>query len=246
MKAVRMIWGLLGEPQPEGAASRLLKKHEAPCKVCGTIQPVTAPAGKALGANFTDRSLYADPDSDRVCDCCLWACSGRGLHTIRMWSVAAAPGVSMPPSQEKAAAWIGQHEGITLTSRHDTTPILRLLLDPPDSPWAVSIAVSGQKHVMPYTGLNTGPTGMIRMETSDIPYRKETFTIVYQTALQLRRAGAGPDMIQDGQPPRFDDMSQARRWQRLDHGITPYKGSPILDLALWTITKPIIDKGETS
>lgn len=241
MKAVRMIWGLLGSPQPEGSGAKLLEQHEAICKVCGTMQPRTADAGKALGANFTDRSLYADPASDRVCDCCLWACSGRGVRTIRMWSVAAAPGVGLPDSQEKAAAWIGLHPGVCLTSRHDTTPILRLLLDPPATPWAVSIAVSGQKHVMPYTGLNCGPEGMIRMETADIPYTAGGFSEVFRTALRLRRMGCSADMIQAGQPPHLENTRQAHEWRKLDQRVVPWKGSPILDLALWTITKPIIE-----
>lgn len=244
MKAVRMIWELLGSPQPEGAALRLLEHHEARCRICGTVQPLTADVSKALGANFTDRSLYANPDSNRVCDCCVWACSGRGVRTIRMWSVAAAPGVDLPDSQEKATAWIGQHQGICLTSRHDTTPILRLLLDPPATPWAVSIAVSGQKHVMPYTGLNQGQEGMIRMETSDIPYTAKGFTEIFYTALNLRRMGCNADMIQAGQPPHLENTSQAYDWQKLDQRVNPWKGSPILDLALWTITKPIIE-GDT-
>ncbi|AKV55523.1 hypothetical protein BACT_1087 [Bifidobacterium actinocoloniiforme DSM 22766] len=241
MKAVRMIWGLLGSPQPEGAAAKLLSESESVCKVCGTRQAVTADASKALGSNFTDRSLYASPESGRVCDCCLWACSGRGVRTIRMWSVAAAPGVTLPDSQEKAAAWIGQHDGICLTSRHDTSPILGLLLNPPESEWAVSIAVSGQKHVMPYTGLNHGPTGMIRMETADVPYTQEAFSAAYRPALELRRMGASAEMVQAGQPPRFEGMEQAKAWKRLNSDINPWKGSPILDLALWAITKPIME-----
>lgn len=245
MKAVRMIWELLGSPQPEGSGLRLLTSQEAVCKVCGTTQKVTADAQKALGANFTDRNLYAKPDSTRVCACCLWACSGRGVRTIRMWSVVAAPGINLPESQDKASAWIGNHDGVCLTSRHDTSPILRILLDPPETKWAVSIAVSGQKHVMPYTGLNQGCTGMIRMEASDIPYTKDAFTSAYYPALQLRRMGASADMIREGQPPRFDDIKQAHAWKQLNNELTPWKGSPILDLALWTITKPIMEGNQS-
>jgi hypothetical protein len=239
--AARIVHALAGEPPVEGAASNAFADTPAVCAMCGEVEERTAPADKVLGANFTDRTLFTHPESDRVCWACTATCSGKPPKTFRMWTVVATPGQALPPSQEKAASWIGQHDGLCLTSKADTTPIADTLLDPPATEWVVSIAESGQKHVLPYAQVNRGTSGIIRMETVNIAYQRETFTHVFSHALALRRLGIPSDAVLAGIPRYIKTRDQLETWRTHSEALKPYEKSPILSLALWTITKGIIE-----
>lgn len=241
MKATRLVHQLAGRPEAEGAVQRILVDEEAVCAVCGNVEARTAQVDRALGANFTDRSMFARPDSDRVCAACVAVCSGKPPRTFRMWSVVATPGRALPPSQEKAAAWIGQHDGLCLTSRADTTPIVDTLLNPPEGPWVVSVATSGQKHVVLYAEVNEGARGIVRMEATDVPYSVESWVGVWRAALDLRRLGVPADDILLGRPRYLHSREDLNRWAVADGLLQKWHRSPLLNLALWTITKGICD-----
>lgn len=239
--AVRLIHDLAGRPPVEGASASQFKPVEAVCCMCGQVEAVTAPAGRVLGANFTDRTMFHRADSDRVCEACTAVASGKPPRTFRLWTVVATPGHTLPPSQEKAAAWIGQHDGLCLTSRADTTPIIDTLLDPPDGEWVVSIAESGQKHVAPYAVINQGPTGIIRMETVNIAYQRDTFRRVLKEALALRRLGVPAADIMTGTPRYLKSRADLAAWREYSQNLCGYEGSPLLNLTLWVITKKVIE-----
>ena len=64
-------------------------------------------------------------------------------------------------------------------------------------------------------------------------------------ALALRRLGVPAEAIEAGEP-RFVIKGGATRalldqWRDLATPLQPYVGSTLLNLALWTITKPIIE-----
>lgn len=241
MKATRLVHELCGAPEPEGPALKLLDTVSARCCMCGRIEPRTAVADKALGTNFVDRTLFTAPSEARVCAGCLVVCSGKPPRTFRMWTVVATPGLDLPASQEKAAQWIGQHAGVCLTSRANTRPVIDVLLDPPASEWVVSIAVSGQKHVLPYADVNTGARGVIRFESVSVPVDVRDWRHVFFAALGLRRMGIPVESIIAGTPKNLRTVADLERWRELDARLEGWRDSQLLAVALWSITKGIID-----
>lgn len=237
----RLVHSLAGKPLPAGGITKHIKDIEARCCVCAAVEPRTAPADKALGNNFTDRTMFRAPESDSVCEACIMVCSGGGLRTFRLWTIVAAPGTGLAPSQEKAAAWIGQHDGLCMTSKANTRPVIDLLLDPPDSSWLVSVAESGQKHVLPYARVNAGDSGVVRFETLDVPYTQADWSHVFGHALAVRRLWVPAADVLAGTPRYLKTRDQLTAWRSHSQKLGPWENAPLLRLALWTITKGIIE-----
>lgn len=241
MKAPRLVWELAGCPPVEGGSAKLFTDTESLCAMCGQVQDRTAPADKVLGQNFTDRGLFMAPHAPRVCWGCVSICSGSPPRTWRQWTVVATPSRHLPPSQEKAGAWLGQNFGLCLTSKKDTSPVIDTLLDPPDGPWVVSIAESGQKHVLPYADVNYGNAGFVRMETVNIAYMRNTFRKVFYHALAIRRLGVPSEAVLRGEPRFLKTREALETWREHQKQLAPYTNSPMLALVLWCITKGIIE-----
>lgn len=237
----RLVWQLLGEPAPQGATASI-PTVPGVCAMCGHHDERTAPIARALGKNFTDQSCFADPRTDRVCWACMTCCSGRPPASLRMWTIVATPGRDLPASAAKAAAIYGDRPGICLTSRANTRPIIDTLISPPDGPWLVSVATSGQKHVLPYAVVNHGTSQWrVRMETVTVISTPEEFATVTKHVIQLRRAGAHSEDILAGRPGRVTSRHELEERMTVLNQLTPYIHSQILSLALWSITKGIID-----
>lgn len=243
--ASRLIYDTAGQPAFATATTgRLLTEHEAVCCICGQTEPVTGDADKSMGANFADRGHLRAPYSSRVCRACLWCASGKPPATLRMWSIVCAPGHTLAPSQPKA--WLQDTPGLCLTNRADTRPIIDTLADPPAGPWVVTVAISGQKHVVPYADVNHDPgPWRIRVEDHTVAATPDQWAEVFTSALHLRRLGVPADAIATGEPRFVVKGGVTRdllaRWADLSAPLKPYLGSPLLDLALWTITRPIIE-----
>ena len=241
--ATRLIHTLAGSPDVPGVAGGLLEDVAADCCICAQPSIRTAPTDRALGANFSDRGHLRHHGSARVCAACLWCCSGRPPATLRMWSIVATPGRTAAPSQPKA--WV-QAPGLCLTNRADTRPIIDMLANPPSGPWVVTVAISGQKHVVPYADVNHGSgSWRVRVEDHDVSSTPQEWAAVHGLALELRRLGVPADAVLSGDPqfavkggPTRDLLT---RWAALAPRLQPYLGSPLLRLALWTITRPIIE-----
>lgn len=235
MKATRIIWDLAGRPDVAGAAAKLIQDHPAVCAVCGEASDHTADVDKALGANFVDRS-HVDAMTDRVCPACLWCCSGKPPETLRMWSIIAAPGADLPRSNPKA--WIQGTPGLCLLNRSNPAPVRDILANPPSGPWAVTIAISGQKHVVPYAHTNTGDDQWtIRVEDHDVTSTPQQWRHVHHHTLAIRRLGVPAEAIPSGEPRFLKTVTDLHQWKEHDQQISAYRRSPLLDLALWTITK---------
>ncbi len=236
--ALTLIWNLAGQPDVNGSKGKLLKPEPGICSITGEYSEITADASKALGDNFTDQSLWAC-HSGRVGKASLWCCSGAGRTSPRLWSWVAAPGENLPPSHEKAYAG---GPGLCLTNRANTRPIIDILLNPPAGEWVVSIAESGQKHVLPYVQTNRGAgEWKVRMEATNITATPEQFRTVFTTCLALRRLGVPVEAIKTGEPQYLKTTEDLATWRELSQRLRPYQSSPITNLALWCITKPIME-----
>lgn len=232
-----LVHALAGSPEPIESKAKLLRPGDAECAVCARSVDRSAPVRQALGDNFTDRSLFRSP-SDRVCAACLWCCSGRPPASLRMWSIVAIPSQILPESNPKA--WLQDIDGLYLGARGDTTGTLvdSVLSAPPDGDWHVSIATSGQKHVAPYSDVQHGRgRWAIRMETVTVTGTPEEWAHIRGHALALRRLGVPAEDIQAGTPRHLHTADDLAAWRDHSTPLTPYLGSPLLSLALWSITK---------
>ena len=234
--ACRLVWGCAGSPEITLAnVAKLVTDTPGQCAVCGSEAERTADINRALGANFSDRSHLAVHTS-RVCPACLWCCSGKPPTSLRMWSIIAAPGVDLPPSNPKA--WLQGTPGLLLFNRSNPGPLAALLADPPLGQWCASVAYSGQKHVLPYTPINTvRGEWTIRAEDHYMTATPGQWQAVHAAALGLRRLGVPADDVLAGAPRYLKTRSDLTRWSDLDRHLTGWHNSPILSLALWTITK---------
>lgn len=231
MRATRLIWQLAGSPAP----SMPLAEQTALCAVCGIESPITGQVDKVLGANFGDRG-HLKRETSRICPACAWCCSGRPPATLRMWSIIAAPGHDLGPSHPKA--WLQDTPGLTLLNRATPGPIAAILTSPPGGEWAVTVAYSGQKHVVPYADTNHG-TGRwtIRVEDHHITSTPGEFARVHTHAMALRRLGVPGDSVRIGEPRNIKTVDDLAAWRSHSAPLAPYLTSPLLDLALWCITK---------
>lgn len=237
--ATRVVWEVAGRPSPVASTAAHLRDAPGTCAICAELADFTADFDKSLGANFTDRSLIRAQTS-RVCAACLWCCSGKPPATLRMWSVVAAPGESLPESQPKA--WLQGTAGLCLTNRASTRPIIDMLAAPPVGNWVVTVAVSGQKHVVPYAVANSGSgRWTVRVEDHNVTATPGEWARAHGLALALRRLGVPAECIPRGEPRFIKTQAALTQWRALDQDITPWKNSPVLTLALWTITKEVIN-----
>ena len=239
-----MIYELAGQPDLIESAEAKLEDKPGTCIICAQHEERTARAKTALGTNYTDRTLFHAPYSDRVCGPCLWCVTGPTLGSLRPWSIIATPGNILPESAEKAHQWVGETPGLCLTNRANTKPIINTLMNPPEGEWAVTIAESGQKHVLPYGTINKGKSAWtIRMDSINITCTPKEFTTVFQAFLALRRAGHKTDDIQQGAPTlaAINTEQDLQAWQENATKLQKYSNSPLLHMTGWLITKGIIE-----
>jgi hypothetical protein len=153
-----------------------------------------------------------------------------------MWSIVATPTRAQSASHPKV--WLGTGTSVCLTNRANPAPIRDVLLDPPSGPWLVTVAYSGQKHVVPYAPINQGGgQWTIRVEDHYVTSTPPQFRHVWEHATQIRKLGVPEDAVMSGDPRYIRTQDQLAKWRHHSTELAPYLGSPLLRLALWTITK---------
>lgn len=239
--AARFLWRLAG--QPSCGRKTVAVPDGAVCLCCGGdfVEGQAAAAKDALGINY-DFTQARRPDSALVCVPCAWSLAGRGLATLRLWTVAAAEDTELPASHPKCAMQLGFH--VHLTNRADMRTVAAMLTDPPAGEWLVTAAVSGQKHVVPYATTNRGGgPWRVRVETCDVTGSPGEMAMLLGRVAALRRAGFGPGQIA-ALDPGTSLSSRARlvAWRQHADPITCYRGSPLLGLAALIPTKEHLDE----
>ena len=238
----RMVWELAGRPPVARAAAVLFADREAPCAMCGSVESRTAPTEKAVGGNFTDQYLLARPDSSRICEGCVWVCSGKPPATVRMWTVVARPDLPAPPSHPKAV-FGGAH--VQYTARNDMRWVVSTLCDPPDGPWLVSVAESGQKHHVPYARVNHGAgRWAVRMDQADVVSTPAEFRAAFAHVVALRRAGFTTGEVENGAPSavHLSVPGALDLWRAYGEPLAPLRRSPLLHLACFLPNKEFLDE----
>ena len=81
------------------------------------------------------------------------------------------------------------------------------------------------------------------MEDTNVIATPGQFQTVFNAALALRRLGVPADAVESGEPRFIKTADALTQWRRLDSQIAEWHLSPLLHMALWLITKPIIQEG---
>lgn len=234
-----MVWELAGRPR---RASLPAEPIPATCAMCGRHVTESVHVKHTIAnKSFTDQYLLARPDSDRTCYACAWCCTGKGMDQIRMWTVVTRIDRVLPPSNPKA---IFASDHVHFTSRADMRLVVETLADPPDGPWLVAVAESGQKHTIPYTKVNHGAgQWRVRMDALDVTATPEQFTHVFGHVLRLREAGFTPAEIEHLDPP-IGRLTAATLpvWQHHAAALAPWRGSPLIHLAAFLPNREHFDE----
>lgn len=235
LTAVRMAWTAAGEPAHP-------KARDVPggCVVCGIDHPRTLRAPDALGKNY-DILTAARPELGTVCEPCAWALAGKPPHTLRMWSILTTAATPLPASDAKAP--YPSDGRLHLCNRRDQAAIVSVVTSPPQDSWACAVAVSGQKHLLPYTPVNHPGSGriIVRFEACDVETTPVEVAALIGACAALRLAGHSPDSIHAGTPsvPALTRDGLAA-WRRHAPTITRHANSPLLGLSLHLTTKETI------
>lgn len=237
-----MVWELAGRPR---RATLGVTATPGVCAMCAREVAETAAAKKWLeGKSFTDPA-HLRARSDRVCEACAWACTGKGMDQVRMWTILARADRTLPASNPKAV-FAAAH--LHFTSRADMRAVVETLADPPAGQWLVCVAESGQKHTLPYAQVNRGAgRWRVRMDALDIDAAPRDFRKVFAHAVALRQAGHTADEIEHLAPSfaRLKTADDLNRWRHHASHLAPWRGSPLIHLAVFLINKEHMDDHRT-
>jgi CRISPR type IV-associated protein Csf1 len=186
------------------------------CWLCGgTTNYRGVPVKKAILDTFTDRDKARWPKSKSVCPGCALCLSHLSL---RNYSILAT---------EKEL-------------RHPTRPEIRaLLLDPPEPPFVLCIAVSGQKHLHFRAQVAYDRDGFpVQMEETSVcvwrgPLREwlalieSLYTVFSKEEIRTGRYGAN----------RIRQYG-LHEFQKLEDRLAPHRGTRLFDLAVFVAQKP--------
>ena len=94
---------------------------------------------------------------------------------------------------------------------------------------------------MPFAKVNCGNgEWSIRVEDHDVTATPEEWRAVHGSALRLRSLGIPAEAVLAGEPANVNDMETLRIWTKEQGTLRRYIATPLLDLALWTITNQTI------
>ena len=143
-----------------------------------------------------------------------------------------------PLAPKSALAVPVDRPGLLLTARNDMRPVARLLCDPPDGPWAVAVAESGQKHTLPWAAVNHGNGAWhARMDALDVHGTPADFGAILGRVASLRKAGFTAAEIEALDPGGKLKADNLPAWREHAGPLSPWRRSPLLHLACFIPNK---------
>jgi hypothetical protein len=228
----RILWDGAGKPAPSKSPSR---PGSDPCYWCGLpCDGGGVRAQDVCGKMFSDHESAEIPWSKSVCVPCAWVMEGKGGNTLRSWSVVYREDKTMPPSNSAVHprflaphAWIG--------SKDDLSPVVDVLLDPPEGRWFCSVASSGKIHTLPHTRLNFGSgRWSVRFERLHVVSTTEAFRRVNLLTSLLLKLGFGKNDIVTLNPhPSKLAKYGVKEWRQFATELAPEKNSALLRLVVF-------------
>lgn len=126
------------------------------CYLCGKVNAANS---LDLPKSFTSHSLARSPFSTKLCDRCYGAIAGNQKQMYywnpnkNQWSKVWGRSLSRLYQGDKLLCPTigGEREGLLMVKDLATREAIRgWLLNPPSPPFTIAIAVSGQKHILPF------------------------------------------------------------------------------------------------
>lgn len=235
-RATATIWDAAGRPTPVKPSEDVA----GVCYLCASPMATGSRVKDVCGSTFNDHDVVAAPWSTHVCQACTWCLEGKPPDTIRMWSLVYREDTPAPPSNPKAVRQLGPNawQG---SAKSEPLPIVEILTLPPTdgSPWLVSIADSGHIHTLPFTAVNYG-TGRwtVRIERETVTATPSEWQRLCHAAASLVCAGYHRNDVLTGDPhPSKLVKHGIAVWRCHDADVRPYRGGPLLRLALFLLTR---------
>lgn len=148
-----------------------------------------------MGASFTGQNRIRAPQSEYVCEACIWVMSRASAVPGRP----AQPGQACGPNFRNYSHMLDER-GYVNASKGEKPAIREWLRAPKSGAWFAAIADSGQKHVVPYAPINTSPVGgrvQFEEDVCALPRDDSGWGIIDVTS-DLLTAGATKESVTSG------------------------------------------------
>lgn len=220
------------------------------CYLCGK-EDATQPL--KLKDTFTAHNLAKAPTSDKLCTRCEWSIGLRANYyqeAKKKYSTLYSRNWSWLYQGDRLLfpTFNGEYEGLPIVENLPSREMIRgWLIDPPDPPFTIAIAESGQKHILFLAPESCSKELMVIQFELDTMYvdRKE-YIKVLGVFEELMTCGCTKTEITTGS---YKSQTMLNLWEKiipLDDKIAKYRGGRFLDLisyvAINTKSKIKIDK----
>lgn len=212
-------------PQLLAMASGITSLGQYRCVFCG------APANREyeLSESFTTRDTLRCPGSKHICVGCTLALEEVGIavyHTGESYHFTKA--------FRRMCSWVITSKVVTAATKAHTAYLRRVCLNPPEPPFVVSLAVSGQKHVLYRSVVNhdSGSAIVATLEGEPVEFRPVDLMRRLDLCGRLVSATGKPALVESPTPAfwfrvseRFvDGIQLCETWERV-------RGEPLSRLA---------------
>jgi CRISPR type IV-associated protein Csf1 len=190
--------------------------QDTACWLCGgKTGGHGVPTRKAIKDTFTDHPWARGQGSKSLCPGCAFCLASREL---RNYSILATPVGLRHPSR---AEW------------------REILLNPPEPPFVVCLAVSGQKHLTFKAPVNLSrEVFVVALEEQMVEVVPSRLADCLQAAEALYAWFTKEEIATGRYSQHRIQQCGLSRWERLDAALEPWRGNRMLELALFIAQKP--------
>ncbi len=214
------------------------------CYLCGTPgnNPLT------LKDSFTAHSIAKCPESKVLCDRCSWVIPLRcwylnpnknawGKLFSRNWSWL-IQGESVLSPIIKGTRGEGKDELPIVSNLPTRAEIRSWLLNPPEPPFTIVVAESGQKHLVPFAQEAYSKEGFPVLFEMDLVYIDRRFHDALGHFESLMGIGFGKTEILTGEYRSENLKNNLADWFGLENAIEQYRGSRLFELVAHVAQAP--------
>lgn len=209
------------------------------CHVCGRQGNHQTLAKDVLTDTFTAYAQCRARASEWVCDRCHWVFKGKVWYwnpNRQQWSKLFVRSLTCLYQGETLVypKLEGEREGHPIVTELASRKVLReWILNPPDPPFTIAIAESGQKYVLPWAQeAQDRQYFPVQFELDTLWIRPTEFATLLEAIAHLLTAFTKTE-IATGQPKSQSLLSNLPLWLEHSPIVEQYRGSRLLELALY-------------